>query len=371
MAFYSRTHIDMAALDRDRILRCAQIALNQAPLHITDARAPASEGVPNDFYSNGDYWWPNPDTPDGLPYVRRDGESNPDAFLDHRRIMRAVRTAVSALSAAYRLTGEEPYAERAVHWLAEFFVNKNTRMNPNMTYAQAIPGICSGRSIGLIDTLHSVEIPLAIAHLKPSRALTTDLERHLKGWFADFLNWMATHPYGEQERDAHNNHGVAWAVQAAVFADFTDRTDISDLCREKFKTVFLPEQMAEDGSFPAELARTKPYGYSIFQLDLMATLAYVLSIPSDNLWAFEMPDGRGMARALAYLYPFLQDKSRWPYPPDVQHFEGWPVRQPALLFGGLALGEKRYLDLWRNLPPDSQDDEIRRNMVMRQPILWV
>jgi len=371
MEFFTQTHIDIATLDREHILHDAQEALKQSPRHITDVTSEMSEGGPNDFYSNGDYWWPNPDTPDGLPYVRRDGESNPDAFLEHRRIMRSVRTTISALTAAYCLTQEEHYAECAIQWLTEFFIDSTTRMNPNMVYAQAIPGICSGRSIGLIDTLHIVEIPIAIDRLKPSKALTPEIEQNLKTWFSDFLTWMTTHPYGVQEMEAHNNHGVAWAVQAAVFARFTNHDDIAEQCRQRFKTVFIPEQMAEDGSFPAELGRTKPYGYSIFQLDIMAMLAYTLTTPTDNLWTFTLPDGRNMQKALAYLYPFLKDKSSWPLPPDVQHFEGWPVRQPALLLGGLALNEPKYLELWQQLEPNPTDDEIRRNLAIRQSLLWV
>ena len=361
--------IDVAAQDRARILRDAQRILLEKPLHITDVPAPMSEGGPNDFYSNGDYWWPNPDAPDGLPYVRRDGESNPDAFLEHRRIMRAVRTAISALAAAYRITQEKRYAECAAQWLTEFFLDPATRMNPNMAYAQAIPGRCTGRATGLIDTLHITEVPVAIDHL--TNALSADTLNGLKQWFTDFLTWITTHPYGVQEMEAHNNHGVAWAVQAAAFARFTDNEEVIAGCKNRFKTVFIPEQMAEDGSFPAELARTKPYGYSIFQLDMMALVAYTLSKPKDNLWTFELPDGRGMRLAIQYLFPYLEDKSRWPLPPDVQHFDGWPVRQPALLFGGLAFNEPKYLDLWQRLDPDPTGDEIRRNLAIRQPLLWV
>ncbi|MDP6041546.1 MAG: alginate lyase family protein [Candidatus Latescibacteria bacterium] len=371
MQFTTQTTLDIATLDRERILSDSQHILNQQVQHITDVRASMSEGGPNDFYSNGDYWWPNPDTADGLPYVRRDGESNPNAYLSHRNIMRTARTSISALTAAYKLTGENRYADRAVQWLVEFFLDKTTQMNPNMEFAQALPGINSGRSIGLIDTLHIVEIPLAIEHLKSSEALASGIESDLKKWFAEFLTWMTTHPYGVQEMEAHNNHGVAWAVQAAIFARFTNNTEVVAQCRERFETVFMPEQMATDGSFPAELARTKPYGYSIFQLDMMAAVAYILSTPEHNLWTFELSDGRSMSRALEYLYPFLKDKTRWPLPPDVQHFDGWPVRQPALLFGGLALQEPKYLDLWKRLEANPTDDEIRRNLIVRQPLLWL
>ena len=133
----------------------------------------------------------------------------------------------------------------------------------------------------------------------------------------------------------------------------------------------MPVQMAPDGSFPLELARTKPYAYSIFQLDNMALLCQVLSTDADDLWSYELADGRGMRRAMAYLYPFLADKHAWPLKPDVPGWDGWPARQPSLLFAGLALGEPAYLALWRRLPADPGDPEVQRNIAVTQPLLWL
>jgi hypothetical protein len=129
--------------------------------------------------------------------------------------------------------------------------------------------------------------------------------------------------------------------------------------------------MAPDGSFPKELARTKPYGYSLFQLDVMGVLAEILSTPRENMWRFATPDGRGMARALAYMYPYIEDKRRWPKPPDVMYFDAWPIRHPALLFGGRQLREPKYIALWQRLDPDPTVDEVIRNYPVRQPLLWV
>ncbi len=129
--------------------------------------------------------------------------------------------------------------------------------------------------------------------------------------------------------------------------------------------------MAPDGSFPRELARTKPYGYSIFQLDNMATLCQVLSTTNDDLWNFTLPDGRGIRKAVEFLYPYLADKSKWPHPPDVQAWDGWPAREPSLLFAGLAFNEQHYLDLWKKLPADPANEEVRRNIAITQPVLWL
>jgi len=182
---------------------------------------------------------------------------------------------------------------------------------------------------------------------------------------------MVTSKNGQEESATKNNHTVAFHLQLAVYAGFTgDEAKLAE-CRRQFKEVFVPNQMAADGSFPAELKRTKPYGYSIFQLDNMATLCQVLSSDRDDLWTFQLADGRGIRKAMTYLYPFLADKSKWPLKPDVQAWADWPSRQPSLLFAGLALDQQPYLDLWRNLPPDPTNAEVRRNIAVTQPLLWI
>jgi beta-galactosidase len=363
--------VDVAAIDRDRILKAANAALVLKPVTITAYRARWSEGGPNDFYSNGDYWWPDPTRPDGLPYIQRDGESNPDNFSQHRLAVRDLRDAVAALAAAYKITGDERYAQKAAVLLRVFFLDQKTRMNPNLQYAQAIPGKTPGRGTGIIDGLHLAEVPPAIEALRKSPSLPPEALAGLKQWFGELTEWMITSKNGKEEAAAKNNHAVAYWLQIACFARFTgDEAKLAE-CRRQFKEVFVPKQMAADGSFPLELKRTKPYGYSIFQLDNMTALCQVLSMAEDNLWNFELPDGRGIRKAVAYLYPFLADKSKWPLKPDVQAWESWPARQSSLLFAGLAFGEPRYLELWKTLPPDPTDAEVRRNLAITQPLLWL
>jgi len=363
--------LDVAAIDRDRILKAAAAALKIEPPALTKFTAKLSEGGPNDFYSNGDYWWPDPKKPNGLPYIQKDGQSNPDNFWQHRLAMREMREAVAALAAAYKITGDDRYAAGAARLLKVFFLDPKTRMNPHMKYAQAIPGVSPGRGIGIIDALHFVEVPLAIRAIEKSPALPKEDLAGFKEWFGFFSDWMITSKHGKDEAAATNNHAVAFFLQLAVYADFVGNEKNLAECRRQFKDVFVAKQMAADGSFPRELARTKPYAYSIFQLDNMALLCQVLSRPDDNLWTFKQADGRGIGKAMAYLYPYLADKSKWPHKPDVQIFELWPVRQPCLLFAGLALGEERYIDLWKKLPADPTDLEVKRNMAVTQPLLWL
>ena len=371
LAAAAQPGVDVAAVDRGRILQAANAALDMAPVTITQFRAKLSTGGSNDFYSNGDYWWPDPDKPDGLPYIQRDGQTNPENFNRHRLAIRQLRDGVAALGAAYQLTGDERYADKAAELLRVFFLDPATRMNPHLRFAQAVPGRSPGRGVGIIDTLHLIEVPVAIGALQNSRAIPPETLAGLKQWFGDYLEWMITSRNGQEEAAAKNNHAVAFWLQAAVFARFSGDEVCLAEARRQFKDVFVPEQMAADGSFPAELKRTKPYGYSIFQLDNMATLCQVLTTPTENLWAFESPDGRGIRKAMAYLYPFLADKTKWPLKPDVQAWDTWPARPPGLLFAGLALGEKPWLELWEKLPPDPADPEVQRNIAITQPVLWL
>jgi beta-galactosidase len=363
--------LDVGAIDRERILKAADAALKLEPLTITKYHAKLSEGGTNDFYSNADYFWPDPTKPDGLPYVSRDGESNPGNFDQHRMAMRSLRDAVAALAAAYKITGDDRYVTKAVGLLRVFFLDPQTRMNPNLQFAQAVPGRSAGRSYGIIDGLHLAEIPPAITTMQTSPAFPPEELAGLKQWFRELSDWMMTSENGRTEGAAKNNHSVAYFVQIASFARFTDDTNKLTECRRQFKEVFVTNQMALDGSFPLELARTKPYGYSIFQLDNMATLCQVLSTPTENLWSFKLADGRSIGLAMEYLFPYLADKSKWSRPPDVQAWDAWPARQSSLLFAGLALGKPDYLELWRKLPADPTNLEVRRNIAITQPILWL
>ena len=363
--------LDVATIDRERILKAATSALGLKPVSITTTPAKLSEGGLNDFYSNGDYWWPDPAKPNGLPYIKRDGETNPENFVAHRMAVKALRDSVAALAAAYKITGEDKYVTKAAELLKVFFLDAKTRMNPSLNFAQAVPGVSPGRGIGIIDTLHIIEIPAAVKAMEKSKAFPAEMARAIRQWFRELADWMTTSKNGNEEANAKNNHAVAFHLQLAVFADFIGDKEKLALCRTKFKEVFVGKQMAEDGGFPLELARTKPYGYSIFQLDNMTLLCQVLSTPEDNLWTFETKDGKSIGKAIAYLYPFLADKSKWTLPPDVNAWEGWPARQPNLLFGGLELGEQKYLDLWRKLPADPTDLEVQRNIGITQPLLWM
>lgn len=360
--------IDVVAIDRQRIIQAADRYLREPPETITAFPAARSPGGPHDYYSEADYWWPNPADPNG-PYVRKDGFSNPDKFTAHRDAMIRLSVQVPALAAAYRVTKHARYAEHAERSLHAWFVAPDTRMNPHLEHAQAIIGVNTGRGIGVIDTLHLVEVARAVSVLASVRP-NVALYGPTRAWFGAYLTWMNASPNGVDERNQKNNHGSCWALQAAQFALLTGRGAELKTARERLKAL-VPGQVAADGSQPLELARTKPYGYSLFNLDILAACARLLSTSQENLWTYRGAAGGSIADALAYMAPFIADKRAWPNPPDVEAWNGWPVRQPSLLFGGFALGRSDYLALWRRLPPDPSEAEIVRNYPLRQPVLWI
>jgi hypothetical protein len=358
--------LDLTAFERPRVLKAANQYLAEKPVTVTAASSPRSAGGKHDFFSEGDYWWPDPKNPDG-PYIQRDGMTNPDNFVEHRRAMVRLSMIVPALAAAFKITKERKYADHAAAHLRAWFIDESSRMNPNLQYAQAIKGRFTGRGTGIIDTLHFVEVARAAGQLDLKPA---DLAG-VKSWFAAYIDWMTTHPYGITERDAKNNHGTCWCTQVAAFAQLTGNREQTEYCRNRYKTVLIPNQEAPDGSFPLEMARTKPYGYSLFNLDAMAILVQTLTTKEDDLWKWQLPDGRGMAKAVAFMFPFIGDKKTWPKPPDVMYDKEWPVRQPSLLFAGVALDRPEYLALWQKLDGDPKVEEVLRNWPVRQPLLWV
>jgi hypothetical protein len=360
----------VAAADRARILAAANRYLSEQPITVTASHSERSKGGLHDYFSEGDYWWPDEKNPNG-PYIRRDGFTNPANFDNHRKAMVRLSLIVPALAAAWELSGDKKYADHAGRHLRAWFVNPATKMNANLEYAQAIFNLNNGRGIGIIDTLHLVE---------PARAATVlaihgvlDGAAAIKAWFSDYLEWMRSSKNGQEERDAKNNHGSCWVMQAAEFARFTGNDEVMRWCRERFKTTIVPDQIAPDGSLPLELARTKPYSYCLFDLDVMCTICQTLSTSQDDLWSFVTADGRGMRKVVAFMFPFIKDKSTWPYKHDVEHFDDFPVRQPSLLFAGVAYGKVDYIALWngKTLNPDPAVPEVIRNFPVHQPLLWM
>ena len=361
-------YADLLRQESEIIIALADRYLLQKPVPLTSSSCPRSAGGIHDFYSEGDYWWQNPADPAG-PYIRRDGQSNPSNFQDHRMAMRNLNRWVSTLVAAYKITQDERYAVHALVHLDAFFLNENTYMTPHLLYAQAITGRVTGRGIGIIDTIHLIETAKAIGVLAELGFLKGQQLAGLKSWFNQYVDWLTTHQYGLDEKDHGNNHSTWWAAQVAAFAQLAGRDDLLEVAKLQFKKL-LPVQMATDGSFPEEMSRTKPYSYTLFNLEGYAVLSQIASTVDDNLWNYTK-DNKSLLKGWQFMVPFMKDKSTWTKPPDIQHFNELPIRSPGFLFAAKAYDSEDFLTVWKSLSPKRKSEEVIRTYPLWNPILWI
>lgn len=352
---------------KKQVLEEAEWAMKEMPITVTAETSLRSAGGKHDFYSEGDYWWPNPENPDG-PYIQKDGLTNPENFVAHRFAMIRFSKIIGALASAYKITGDEKYVRQAIIHLKAWFVDSATLMNPNLNYAQAIKGLYTGRGIGIIDTIHLLDVAQGTL-VMGSKINPADLKA-IKNWFADYLKWLMNSKNGNDEMNAKNNHGTCFTLQVAGFAKLTGNQELLDFCSNRYKTFLLPNQMALDGSFPLEMARTKPYGYSIFNLDAMTILCQILSTPTNNLFAFETVDGKSIKKGIEFMYPFIADKAKWTLKPDVMYWNEWPVAQPSLIFGANAYQNENWFNTWKSLEHDPKVAEVIRNLPIKYPLLY-
>ncbi|MFY0687427.1 MAG: alginate lyase family protein [Cyclobacteriaceae bacterium] len=358
------------AVLQDSVLLIAKENVNKSPITITSNACERSIGGLHDFYSEGDYWWPDPDNPDS-PYVRRDGLTNPNNFVAHRNALLRFSEIVGNLTSAYIITKDVVYANAAIDHCRAWLINENSKMNPHLLYAQAIKGRHTGRGIGIIDAIHFMEVVQSLIILEKQGLIDGAEMKAYRMWFSEFLEWLTTHPYGKDEMIHPNNHGTGWNMQVGLYAVFTKNDSILSFCRQNFKDNLLPNQMDIDGSFPRELARTKPYGYSLFNLDAMAMNCVVLSDEANDLWRYTTTENKSIHLGLEYMKPFVEDKNSWSMKPDVMYWENWPVAHPSFLFGSLAYIRSDFFDLWKNNQHFYETYEIRRNMPVKNPLIWM
>ncbi|MBO9617644.1 MAG: alginate lyase family protein [Niabella sp.] len=366
----ARFYDQAAQVLRNKVLAAADQALKEPPITVTAQTSTRSAGGRHDFFSEGDYWWPNPMSVDS-PYIQKDGMTNPDNFVAHRLAMIRFSRIVGVLASAWRISQKEIYLKKAMEHCRAWFVDTATLMNPNLLYSQAIKGRATGRGIGIIDAIQLMEVAQSLYIMQDAPGMDLPALQKIKDWFTQYLQWVTTHKYGIDEMNAANNHGTCWTMQVACFAKFTGDKKWMDFCSNRYKTVLLPNQMAADGSFPKELARTKPYGYSLFNLDAMVTLCQILSTKQDDLWTYQTTDGRSIKKGIAYLYPYINDKTKWPFKQDVMYWNDWPVAQPALVFGAAAFDNQQWMGTWTRLNHFPEVEEVIRNLPVRNPLIWM
>lgn len=307
-----------------RLLVQADSALKEGPFSVMQKRRLPPSGDKHDYMSFGPYWWPDPSKTNGLPYIRRDGERNPEIYRDSdARALGQMLAGVDALSLAYYLSGEERYAERAAELLRVWFVDPATRMNPNLNFGQAIPGITDGRGIGIIETRNFATLVDDLGLLAGSRAMTQVEKRGMQEWLGSYLEWLLTSRNGLDEKAWFNNHGTWYDAQASALALYVGRTELAREILSGTARLRINDQITKDGSQPEELARTRSLSYSAMNLEGFSQLAEVSRHVGLDLWNYEAPRGGSIRKALDYLAPYADPAKKWtgnqitPESPDV------------------------------------------------------
>ena len=296
----------------EALLRHADAALEQPMLSVTQKPRVPPGGTINDYVSLSPYWWPDPEAQDGLPYIRRDGEINPERDQYDMPALDLFGQTVRWLGFAYYFSGDERYAEAAVGRIRHFLIDEATRMTPRMQYGQFIPGINEGRKYGIIETLRLRWVPDAISLLRGSEAMTDEVYDGARQWFADYARWLNTSEFGVAERDGPNNHGTWATAQIAYYSAFAgDRATVRDMVERVPDRI--DAQFTADGGQPEELARTRALDYSEFNLRGLTELAVLADAVDMDLWHLKTPEGRSIRLGYDFLMPYMTGAQEWPY----------------------------------------------------------
>lgn len=298
------------------VVRDAEKRLSQTIRTVVDKEMTAQSGDKHDYMSMGRYWWPDATKADGLPYIRKDGLSNPEIEKLDRYPLGDFAESVKSLSLAYYLTSEEKFAKKAVENLRMWFVNPATKMNPNMNYGQTVPGFNNGlgRGEGVLDSYSFVEMLDGVELLKKSKSFTTADQRAVSDWFSAYVNWLQTSPVAAEELAAKNNHGTAYDVQLTRYALFIGNQQLAKKLIDAFPQKRLFSQIQPDGSQPLELERTTAFGYSTYNLTHFLDMVNMGRALNVDLLAAKSDDGRSILKAIDFLLPYLNKPvTEFPY----------------------------------------------------------
>jgi hypothetical protein len=299
---------------RRKLVAEADRLSEMTPRSVLEKTITPASGDKHDYFSLGPYWWPDPARPDGLPYVRRDGETNPESRrnTDTEAFARTCG-AIELLGTAYYLTGDERYAAKASGLARTWFLDPATRMNPNLQHAQAIPGITDGRGIGIIEGQSLMRANEGLALLAASPAWTAADRAAMLAWNEQFYHWLTTSKNGRQEQAWHNNHGTWYDVQVSHLALVLGRTDEARLILRAGLYERLAKHIEPDGRQPHELERTNSLGYSIYNLEALFFCARLAEFVGVDWWRFATADGRSLRAALGLLAPYVDPRREWPW----------------------------------------------------------
>lgn len=293
------------------LIKDADKALEFGPVSVMEKKNTPPSGDKHDYMSLAPYHWPDPSKPDGLPYIRKDGQTNPEVkeYKD-KEYMPQLCERVHTLALAYFFSSQKVYAEHAAKLLRVWFIDTATRMNPNMNFAQAIKGHNTGRGAGLIDARHFVKLVDAIGLIQDSKAWTATDQAGMQQWANAFINWMQTSPIGKDEMDAPNNHGAWYDALRLALALYVNNKDLAKKIVLNAQ-VRLDTQMNDKGRFPKEMERTTSLHYSTFVMDAFVAIAQMSDNIGIDMWNYKSPSGKSIRKGFEELKPYLAQQKKW------------------------------------------------------------
>ena len=321
------------------------------PLSVMSKDYVPSSGSKHDYVSLARYAWPDKTKPNGLPYVMRDGVSNPELNKFDRNKLSTVANAVYRLSLAYYFSGQEKYAKKAAELIHVWFLDKDTKMNPNLRYAQHIPGAVDGRCYGVIDAYSFVEMLDGVQLLENSKSFTAKDSKQLKAWFAQLLKWLQTHPQAIEEGKQQNNHATAYDVQVAAYSLYTGNKKLFNEVLAKFPERRIATQIEADGKQPYELPRTLAFGYSQYNLCHIIDLMLMAKNQGLDFHKYAVCGEHSLFKAMDFMAPYMgKSVAAWPY----QQISGWDEKQQEMacdFYRAYTLDESRkdYLHIYRQV----------------------
>ena len=331
--------------DLERLRKQADKALQSRPYSVMDKIRIPPSGDKHDYLSLAPYYWPDPSKNDGLPYIDRDGEVNPESKIGtDSPMLERMCSEVDTLALAYYFTENESYAQHAALLLRTWFLDPGTHMNPHLEYAQGMPGRNSGQPYGIIDTHVLIKVVDAVGLLEGCKAWTAKDQEGMESWYDAFTHWLRTSKHGIKESEADNNHGTWFAAQIASFSLFVDKKEQAQKILEGVKQR-IAYQIEIDGRQPLELKRTKSFSYSIFNLSALFDLAEMGRKAGVDLYGYQTKDGRSIKKALDYLAPYMDPKRIWPYRDINPRGRDWNTLVYLLRIGVLEYKDKVYDDL--------------------------
>jgi hypothetical protein len=280
------------------------------PWSVTSDRPKGVDLDPHEYYSEAPYYWPNPENPSG-PYLREDGHANPTRIVANQTALNTMSDAVFSLGLGSFLLDNPAYGRRAAFLIHTWFIGPKTRMNPDLDYAQSIPGVNNGRGSGVVDGRSLIRAIQGMEFLEQTSFWDPKDQAAVHKWFEDYLHWLLTSRNALDEQRSGNQHASWWAAEVAAVASYLHEAKAQDQAFSFYRD-YLVRQIQPNGSLPHEEVRARSLRSTSLNLEAFSTICRIAQVRGkDNLWTIRTRGGASIAGALDYLLPYLDDPKKW------------------------------------------------------------